>query len=248
MGEYLVFTDGAARRNPGPGGWGVVILTPEGEVVELGGRAGHTTNNKMEMTAAIEALRFLGDKPGRIELCTDSTYLIRGVSEWIRSWRRRGWKTMQGQDVLNRDLWERLSDLTAARGPGNEVRWRHVRGHAGVPGNERADEIATGLADLEPVGLYQGPAKDYDRDLRDLPDPAARSERAPSRPSRSKGKPYSYLSVVDGRPMRHTTWAECESRVKGTPGARFKKAMSASEEKDILASWGFSPVDLPPPG
>lgn len=245
MGDIVVFTDGAARRNPGPGGWGAIILNPDGEVVELGGRAAHTTNNKMEMTAAIEALRYLSGTPGRVDLYTDSAYLVRGLSEWIRAWRRRGWKTVAGEDVLNRDLWERLSELVAERGDGNEVRWHHIRGHAGIPGNERADAIATGLADHAPVDLYRGPVTRYDHELGELPDPKAKRDRSPSsRSGRAKGKPYSYLSVVEGRPMRHATWDECERRVRGVSGARFKKAMSPSDETDILASWGFAPGDL----
>ena len=243
--RITVFTDGAARQNPGPGGWAAIILSIDGEVIELGGRSAHTTNNKMEMTGALEALRFLHAVKGQIDLYTDSSYLVRGMTEWIRNWRRRGWKTIEGADVLNRELWEQLAALTAERGAGNEVRWHHIRGHAGIPGNERADEIATQFADREHVGLYRGPARSYDRDLLDLSAATIASSARPSaRRPKSKGKPYSYLSVVDGRPMRHATWDECERRVKGKSGARFKKAMSALDEAAILEAWGFRSSDV----
>src|SRR5688500_3015123 len=102
----VVFTDGAAKGNPGPGGWAAIIVTPAGEVTELGARAAATTtNNRMELTGAIEALSELREVPGAVAIYTDSTYLIQGISAWIFGWRARGWKTATGADVLNRDLW-----------------------------------------------------------------------------------------------------------------------------------------------
>src|SRR5262249_3712837 len=153
----VVFTDGAAKGNPGPGGWGAIFVTPAGEVTELGGRAPEaTTNNKMELTGAIEALAALRNVPGRVAIYTDSTYLIQGIRGWIFGWRKRGWKTATGGDVLNRDLWERLDALVTARGP-RAVEWHYVRGHAGIPGNERVDEIADGLAQGRQITFYRGP-------------------------------------------------------------------------------------------
>ncbi|MES1253980.1 MAG: ribonuclease HI, partial [Acidobacteriota bacterium] len=137
----IVFTDGAAKGNPGPGGWGVVIVSPAGHVVELGGGAGLTTNNKMELTGAIEALQRLNGTMGAVAIYTDSTYVIQGISKWIWGWRRRGWKTADGGDVQNRELWERLAREVDARGA-NTIAWHYVRGHSGIPGNERVDEIA----------------------------------------------------------------------------------------------------------
>jgi ribonuclease HI len=141
----IVFTDGAAKGNPGPGGWGVIIVTPEQQVTELGGGAPHTTNNKMELSAAIAALEHLAVRPGPVIIYTDSTYVIQGITQWVWGWRKRGWKTSQGSDVLNRDLWERLSGLLAAR-PRGDVDWRWVRGHVGTPGNERVDAIAVAFS------------------------------------------------------------------------------------------------------
>ena len=237
MKSIVVFTDGAAKGNPGPGGWGAVIATPGGRVRELGGGARHTTNNRMELTGPIEALTYLRETPGGISLHTDSTYVIRGISEWIQSWERRGWKTMDGKDVLNRDLWERLLRLVQDRD--DRVQWHYVRGHIGIPGNERVDEIANAFALQDDPGLYEGTLAEYPVKVFDIPVDTNLPKSSGNKSSGGRNKtPYSYLSVVDGVPMRHTTWTECERRVKGRSGARFKKAMSASDEVDILRTWG----------
>ena len=238
----VVFADGAAKGNPGPGGWGVVVATPEGDVTELGGGERHTTNNRMELSAVIEALRHLRATSGAVALYTDSVYVIRGIREWIHAWRRRGWKTKDGGDVVNRDLWETLGALVRARRDLGPVAWHWVRGHTGVPGNERVDAIANGFAVGKPLRLYRGPLIRYDVALMDLPEDTTVPARTAT--SSKKAPAYSYLSVVDGTPMRHATWAECERRVKGRSGARFKKATSAADEAAILASWGLSPADL----
>jgi ribonuclease HI len=240
----VVFTDGAAKGNPGPGGWGAVIVTPAGDVTELGaGAAETTTNNRMELTGAIKALSELRGVPGAVAIYTDSTYLIQGIRAWIFGWRQRGWKTATGGDVLNRDLWEQLDDLVAARGRGT-VAWHYVRGHAGTPGNERVDEIADGLAQGRAITLYRGPLIGYACAILDLPSDTSAPRRTPVAggrgDSRSKA-PYSYLSVVDGQLARHATWADCERRVKGRAGARFKKAMSQADEAAILRDWGIGP-------
>jgi ribonuclease HI len=237
----VAYTDGAAKGNPGPGGWGVVIVAPDGQVSEFGGGAAHTTNNQMELTAAIEALRRIPAAAGLIVVYTDSTYLIRGITEWLGRWRRRGWKTATGTAVLNREYWEELDGvLSAHTGP---VSWRHVPGHAGVAGNERADAIATAVARGRRPHLYRGPVEGSA--LAGHAEPATSPSSRPERASGKRtGAAYSYLSVVDGKPMRHATWAECERRVKGRSGARFKKAVSASDEALILRGWGFSLEDV----
>ena len=234
----IVFTDGAAKGNPGPGGWAAVIVMPGGRVRELGGGAGHTTNNRMELTGPIEALTHLKGTPGEIALYTDSTYVIRGIREWIPNWQRRGWRTMEGKDVLNRELWERLWHLVQGRA--DSVEWHYVRGHTGVPGNERVDEIANAFALHDDPGLYQGPLADYPVSVIDIPEDTGLPVSSKSGNSRSgKNRPaHSYLSVVDGVAMRHRSWSECEQRVKGRSGARFKKAMSAKDEAEILSAWG----------
>ncbi len=242
MMPIVVFADGAAKGNPGPGGWGAIVVTPDGKVTELGGGARHSTNNRMELTAVIEALRHVGAASNPVAVHTDSVYVIRGIREWIHGWRRRGWRTAQGADVVNRDLWETLAAVADRVG---SITWHYVRGHQGIPGNERVDEIANAEAARRRPALYRGPLIRYPVPVLDIPDdtslPARRTEESP-RPRRSES--YSYVSVVDGRPMRHASWAECERRVKGRSGARFKKAMSPADEAAILRSWGFSVDDL----
>lgn len=240
----VVFTDGGAKGNPGPGGWGVIIVTPDGHVTELGGGASLATNNQMELTGAITALEQLGRTRGALAIYADSTYVINGIQNWIWGWRRRGWKTAEGADVLNRELWERLSRAVEARGE-DSIAWHYVRGHSGTPGNERVDEIATASALGRPVELYDGPLIGYPLPILDLPDDTSLPKRAAgSSAGRTKRAAYSYLSVVDGKPMRHATWAECERRVKGRPGALFKKAMEKADEAAILRGWRLDPGDL----
>jgi ribonuclease HI len=131
------FTDGACRGNPGPGGWGVVLRFG-GEVKELSGGEPATTNNRMELKAAIEALAALKKKPCRVDLYTDSTYVRSGITEWLPAWRARGWRTADKKPVKNQDLWEALAALAEQ----HDVSWHWVKGHAGHPENERADELA----------------------------------------------------------------------------------------------------------
>ena len=239
---FLVFTDGAAKGNPGPGGWGAIVVTPDHRVTELGGGAPHTTNNRMELSGAIAALQHLATQPGPVAIYTDSTYLIQGITQWIWGWRKRGWKTAEGGDVLNRDLWEQLSVLVSER-TGGKVEWHWVRGHVGTPGNERADQISVAFALQQSANLYDGPLDAYPLPILQLPDETTLPKRPAASASGTKPKaaPYSYLSVVDGVPMRHVTWAECEQRVKGKSSARFKKATSAADEAAILSGWGIDP-------
>jgi len=231
--NIVTFTDGAAKGNPGPGGWAAVIVTPDGSVRELGGGSPHTTNNRMELSGPIEALAHLKAIPGTVAVYTDSTYVIRGITEWVPSWQRRGWRTTEGKDVLNRELWERLWALVQNRT--EAIEWHYIRGHIGIPGNERVDEIANAFALNRNPRLFNGPIADYAVNILDIPDETGLPT---SSGSGKNQKPYSYLSVVGGVPMRHKTWPECEQRVKGRSGARFKKAMSAADEAAILKSWG----------
>ena len=130
------FTDGACKGNPGPGGWGVVLRFGAHEKELFGGEQ-VTTNNRMELKAAIEALRAL-KRPCRVRITTDSQYLRQGITEWLPQWEQRGWRTASGKPVKNQDLWQELSKLVAQ----HEVSWRWVKGHAGHVENERADALA----------------------------------------------------------------------------------------------------------
>jgi ribonuclease HI len=134
--EVVIYTDGACSGNPGPGGWGAV-LQGGGRERELYGGDVQTTNNRMELMAAIQALEAL-QRPAAVTLYTDSKYLLDGITKWIHGWQRNGWLTSARKPVKNDDLWRRL---TAAMGP-HDIDWRWVKGHAGDPGNERADELA----------------------------------------------------------------------------------------------------------
>lgn len=131
-----IFTDGACRGNPGPGGWGAILRYGGREKTLYGGEA-QSTNNRMELTAVIRALEAL-TRPCEVRITTDSKYVIQGITEWLPNWKRRGWKTADRKPVLNADLWERLDALVAP----HDIAWQWVRGHSGHPENERADRLA----------------------------------------------------------------------------------------------------------
>jgi ribonuclease HI len=136
-----IYTDGACRGNPGPGGWGALLSSGEHRK-ELSGAEPLTTNNRMELTAVIRALEAL-KRPTEARIFTDSEYVRRGITAWVKSWKARGWKTADRKPVKNQDLWERLDQLAA----GHRIEWRWVKGHSGVPGNERVDQLANEAID-----------------------------------------------------------------------------------------------------
>ena len=141
LAETEIFTDGACRGNPGPGGWGV-LLRYNGHEKTLYGAEPMTTNNRMELLAAINALESL-KRPCRVRLTTDSQYVQKGIREWLANWKRRGWKTAARKPVKNADLWQRLDTAIV----GHEIQWEWVRGHSGHPENELADELANKAID-----------------------------------------------------------------------------------------------------
>lgn len=146
MAEIKIFTDGACSGNPGPGGWGVLMQAFENGVLvkekELSGGADDTTNNRMELQAAIEALNAL-ERPTRLTLTTDSAYVKNGITSWMTNWKTRGWKTADKKPVKNEDLWRALDEASAR----HEIDWQWIKGHAGHAENERADELArSGMA------------------------------------------------------------------------------------------------------
>ncbi len=132
----VIYTDGACKGNPGPGGWGV-YLQYKGKVKELSGGERETTNNRMELMAAIQALESL-TRPCTVTLYTDSKYVMQGITEWMKNWKKKGWKTAAKKPVKNEDLWRRLDDAIQR----HEIEWKWVRGHTGNIGNEKADELA----------------------------------------------------------------------------------------------------------
>jgi ribonuclease HI len=229
MKHITIYCDGSSIGNPGPGGWGVVIMINEGstqKIMELGGYDSHTTNNRMELTAPLEALRQIPHKVSVI-IKTDSQYVIKGITSWIQGWEKNGWQTKVKKEVVNRDLWEVLVHETRLR----TVAWEHVRGHVGVALNERVDVIANEFARKKKTELYTGTESEYADFLKRMP-----KARVVASSKSSKGKAYAYVSVVAGIVATHKTWQECEARVKGKK-ARYKKVFSSDEEGALVAEW-----------
>jgi ribonuclease HI len=173
-----LYTDGACSGNPGPGGWGTVAYFDDGSCHELGGRDGATTNNRMEMQAAISALQFFvgTSQTEQCVLYTDSEYLIKGITQWVKGWKKKGWKTAAGKPVLNQDLWETLDSLDRQVQSQTKVpvSWQHVRGHSGNAGNERCDTIARGFSSGQPPQLRQRSTMEISK-----PSPAAQRPSEP---------------------------------------------------------------------
>jgi ribonuclease HI len=213
--QAIAYTDGSCIGNPGPGGWGVHVQFPDGRVLERGGGELETTNNRMELRAAIEAVRLTATCRA-VTVITDSQYVRRGVTQWLAGWKEKGWQRLRGRAVENQELWSELDDLADDR-----VTWEWTRGHVGTVGNERADAIAGWFASgIKQLGIPSG----Y--------------------PPRRSPPGVSYLSLVDGVLARHATWADCERRVHGVKGARFKKVRSTDDERAAIAAWGLPPDAL----
>lgn len=237
MNSIIIFTDGASKGNPGPGGWATVIVEGE-EVTELGGAERETTNNRMELTAVIEAIAFLeietsdiNSIPKPINIYTDSSYVLKGAQSWLKGWEKNDWKTKTKDDVLNKDLWQRLSIVME----GKELAWHLVKGHVGIAGNEQCDKIATAFAEGRNPSLYRGLLSEYPiKNILEIKHDTSALEKRGASKSRSRATAYSYVSKVDGKIEIHQTWAETEKRVKGAKGALYKKALSPEEESEIV--------------
>lgn len=224
------YCDGACSGNPGPGGWGLLIYDQDKEVIlEQGGAEAATTNNRMELLAALRGLEYFA-KQGRKSLFvyTDSKYLIDGATKWVFGWIKNNWKTSTGGDVMNQDLWKQIHACLKNHPASPNIKWVYVPGHQGVEGNERVDEIAVAFSQGEVPRLYEGPAEAYDLELKEF----VASEKIKE----------CYLSFVGGVLERHATWAACEARVKGKAGARFKKVKTKAEEEAFLAAIKSNPA------
>ncbi len=254
----IIYTDGSSRGNPGPGGWAASMQFPGGKVVEIGGAEGHTTNNRMELTAILKALEYAKDHlgtPGKatevkeIVINTDSAYALNGATRWVYGWFKNNWQTADGQPVANQDLWEVIYQLTWYFKSKCELNFIKVAGHVGILGNERADLIATSFADGDRILLYTGGGRDYERMLGktishkklyevigEKNAELLKQKRAEKR-ERENTPAYSYVSMVGGLIELHRDWKSCEARVKGKSGAKFKKSLSATDEADIILSW-----------
>lgn len=232
MEHIKIFTDGAAKGNPGPGGYGAVLLLGD-TVIEIGAGKQLTTNNEMELKAVVEALKKVPTDSQSVEVYTDSKYVVEGSTGWIFGWMKNGWKTKTNTDVSHKELWQELITLLKEV----KVDWHKIPGHSGLIGNERADIIASNFGDEKKVTLYNGNREGYGYEIEnveyDKEKAAARSEAR----KRQSQKAHSYISKVDGVIQTHKTWGECEARVKGKKGTRFKKAVSVEEEKEIIADF-----------
>jgi ribonuclease HI len=233
MKKLIAYTDGAARDNPGSGGWGVVLSVThtsddsrEGDVIERGGRLPETTNNRAELTAVIETLKWAQDNGIQtVVVYTDSQYLIRGITSWRHNWQTNGWETRNGDSVKNKKLWQ---DLIKTQ-DNLDVTYEHVEGHAGIPANERADDIATAFADKDETDLYAGPAEEYELSL------APESQKLDNSPV--------YLSLINDEVMQHDSWESCKQRVNGVR-AEYRKVETIPERDKVLESWGKEIKDI----
>lgn len=231
--KTIIFTDGAAKGNPGRGGFGVVILRG-GTITEKGGFKEYTTNNEMELKAVVEALKAIAPEKVPVDIYTDSKYVVEGAKGWVFGWANNGWVTKAKTDVLNKELWQELLPLLGKV----EITWHKIPGHSGLAGNERADVIASTFASNGTFDLYQGAVASYGHDIHNTSyDEGKAQDRSDAR-KRQAQKAYSYVSLVDGVVKIHQTWTECEARVKGKKGARFKKSLDKAEEGEIVRGFG----------
>lgn len=228
--KIIIFSDGASKGNPGPGGYGSVVVLPVGKVIELGGIEKHTTNNRMELSGAIAGLGEVVKNKEEILFYTDSKYVINGMTGWIFAWQKNNWQTKDKRDVSNKDLWEKLFELAKDK----KIKWNYVGGHVGIAGNERCDEIADALATNQKVSLYKGSLKDYKINILDL----GHDEELKKNKYSKSAKAFSYLSLVDGVFKIDKVWADCEKRVKGKKNPKYQKAISSEHEKEIMKNWG----------
>lgn len=233
-----MYSDGACSGNPGTGGWATILGLPTNEVVELGGRKLDTTNNQMELQGLIEGLHFIKEISfDQLIYYTDSSYVLNGAMKWLKGWAFRGWKNSEGKDIANKDQWKAVQLLLADLSD-KKIQWAYVRGHTGIAGNERCDEIAVSFTQGRYVDLYEGSSENYHFDIFEKPN----TEPIPDSNFKKKESTESayYLSLKNGVLERHKTWTSCEQRVKGASGAKFKKVKSADEEQQVLKGWGYA--------
>jgi len=238
MKTLTIYTDGASRGNPGPGGWGAIILV-DGYAMEIAGGVKKATNNQMELQAVLEVLSDSGAKAhkGPVVVYSDSTYVVKGLSSWVYGWEKKGWITTAKTPVENKDIWVKL--LVLLREYGKRLTIEKVKGHAGDLYNERCDELAVAAALGKKETHFQGSQKDYDAFLKEI----GTTKKVESgkvkvkSKARSSGPAYSYVSTVGGKVYTDKTWAACEARVKGTKGAKYQKVFSKAEETGLVQDY-----------
>ena len=233
--QFQIVSDGACSKNPGPGGWGLIVVTPDGKLQEFGGAEEETTNNRMELFGFYRGLqevyRFLNAHPDasvtsiRVRVISDSKYVLDGSEHSLPKWIDRNWKTVAGEPVKNQDLWEKiLKGQEMLKDLGVEFEYVLVKGHSGSEANERVDQIAVKYSRGEGIKLFQGDLQSYSVSL-DLS---------------AKFDPV-YLSYVAGKLERHSTWDACKRATEGKHGAKYKKVKNRLEEQETLKAWGVSP-------
>ncbi len=232
MKPYIIVSDGACSKNPGPGGWGMILVTPDGRVTEFGGSETETTNNRMELMGFYRGLQEVyklekkDHQSNVIHFISDSKYVIDGASKYVANWSRKAWRTATGGEVKNQDLWEKiLKGFTEIKKLRLRIEYELVKGHSGHDANERCDQIAVAFAKDQPVDLFSGSVDDYTV----IVEPHGKNE------------PFKtvYLSFVEGVLSRHETWEECQKTTVGRSGAKFKKVKNTKEEEETLKLWGL---------
>ena len=230
--SIALYTDGASRGNPGPGGWGAIVMTDK-EVIELAGAKNPATNNQMELEAAIQGLVYITKQcdPATVEIHADSRYVLNGLKSWIDGWVKKGWITMGKKPVENKAQWMKLMKLRDTLG--KRLKFTKVDGHSGHLYNDRCDELAVAAALGKKPKLFKGSKKDYESQLTMTP------PKSPTKNSSSsnKGVAYAYVSLVNGKVYTDKTWAVCEKRVKGVKGAKYKKVFSKAEETGLIQDY-----------
>ncbi|NCN39902.1 ribonuclease HI [bacterium] len=245
-GIAWAYTDGACSGNPGIGGWAYLVayqdLKKKLKIVEASDLEAKTTNNQMEMMAVLKVMRHLKQSGFEqdVKCYTDSSYVANGLNAWVFGWAKNGWRKKDGSDVANAEIWK---NLMAAKKAFKSFELLVVPGHSEVLGNEYVDKLAVAAYEFK-KGLGPREVKDGGKAVYEAfeKSPKLRSEMdqsASKSSSGSKKKALFYLSYVDGELQRHQTWSECEARVKGRGGARFKKVTAPEEEAVILKGWGL---------
>ena len=234
--ELIIYTDGASRGNPGPGGWAAIILV-DGQAMEIAGGVKNATNNQMELTAVLKVLSDKGtlSYDGPVIVHSDSAYVVNGLTSWVYGWEKNNWITSTKTPVENKEIWQALLEL--ARKYGKRLMLQKVSGHSGELYNERCDELAVAAALGKTPTLFSGTLEAYKTFLEEL---GVSAKKPVAKSKKSSGPAYSYVSLVNGKVHVDKTWAACEKRVKGTRGAKFKKVSSKEEETSLVQDYTLS--------
>lgn len=240
MKTLTIYTDGASRGNPGPGGWGAVVLVEMPaeagvHVMELSDGVKKATNNQMELQAVLSVLSDTGSRAfeGSVVVYSDSAYVVNGLNSWVYGWEKNGWITSTKTPVENKALWQELLILLGEYGKRLSI--EKVKGHAGDLYNERCDELAVAAALGKKEAHFQGSQKDYDAFLIEIGTTAKKAK--PKKKKKETGPAYSYVSMVGGKVYADKTWKECEARVKGKKGAKYQKVFSKGEETGLIQDY-----------